>query len=128
MQVMAPRVTAPSRRIETLRRLHAADITTGVMFASVIPMINDSEMETILEQASACGIESAGYVILRLPLEIKQLFRQWLQLHFPDRAGHVMSIIKQSRGGKEYDADFHQRLTGTGIFVDMVKQRFQNTC
>lgn len=128
MQKMEPRATAPIRRLETLSRLHRAGIRTGMMFAPVIPVINDHEMETILERGSETGISSAGYVLLRLPHEIKELFREWLELHYPLKAEHVMSLIRQSRGGKDYDADFNQRLSGTGLFAEMIGKRFNKAC
>ena len=128
MQKMEPRATAPVRRLQTLSRLNAAGIPTGVMFAPVIPAINDNEMETVLERAAETGISSAGYVLLRLPHEIKDLFREWLALYYPLKAQHVMSLVQQSRGGKDYDAGFHQRLVGTGIFADMIARRFQRAC
>ncbi len=128
MQSMEPRATAPARRLQTLKTLSQAGIPVGVMFAPVIPFINDHEMETVLEQANSAGIESAGYVLLRLPHEIKTLFKQWLQHHYPDKAEHVMSVIRQSRGGKDYDADYRQRLKGTGVFADLIQQRFNKCC
>ncbi len=128
MQKMEPRATAPMRRLETLSHLHSAGIHTGMMFAPVIPFINDHEMETILERGAETGISSAGYVLLRLPHEIKELFMEWLQLHYPLKAEHVMSLVRQSRGGKEYDADYSQRLSGTGLFADMIRKRFRTTC
>lgn len=128
MQKMEPRATAPRRRLQTLARLTEAGIPTGVMFAPVIPAINDSEMESVLEQSATAGADSAGYVLLRLPHEIKALFREWLDLHYPLKAAHVMSLIQQSRNGKDYVADFHTRLTGRGVFADMIQKRFQQAC
>ncbi len=128
MQKMEPRASSPQSRLQTLARLTEAGIPTGVMFAPVIPAINDSEMESVLEQSAAAGAESAGYVLLRLPHEIKQLFREWLALHFPLKAAHVMSLVQQSRNGRDYVADFHTRLTGQGVFADMIQKRFQQAC
>src|SRR5574343_402293 len=108
---LEPRAAAPERRLETLRRLSEAGIPTGVMTAPVIPALNDHEMERILEAASAAGARHAGYVLLRLPHELVTLFEHWLQLHYPLKATHVMSLIRQSRGGKAYDADFKSRMT-----------------
>ena len=85
---------------------------------------NDSELEAILEAARDAGAQSAGYVLLRLPLEIAELFEEWLQAHFPERAAHVMSLIRQSRGGKNYDSQFGKRMRGEGIFADLLAQRF----
>ncbi|MBB5207663.1 PA0069 family radical SAM protein [Chiayiivirga flava] len=122
---MEPRASAPYRKIEALRRLRDAGVPTGVMFAPVIPMINDMELEAVVEAAADAGARSAGYVMLRLPHELKDLFRDWLALHFPDRAAHVMSLIRQSRGGKDYDADFATRQSGTGVFAQLAARRFR---
>lgn len=122
---LEPRAAAPQRRLETIARLAQAGIPTAVMTAPIIPALNDSEMESILEAAHAGGATSAGYVLLRLPLELVALFEQWLQLHAPLKAAHVMSLVRQSRGGKEYDADFATRMTGSGQFAHMLAQRFK---
>ncbi len=125
---LEPRAAAPERRLETLRRLSEAGIPTGVMTAPVIPALNDHEMERILESAAQAGAGHAGYVLLRLPLELVTLFEQWLQVHYPLKANHVMSLIRQSRGGKAYDADFNTRMTGQGLFAGMIAQRFKLAC
>jgi DNA repair photolyase len=125
---LEPRAAAPERRLETLRRLSAAGIPTGVMVAPVIPALTDSEMESILEKASAAGAQGAGYVLLRLPYELVQLFEDWLRLHYPLKAEHVLSLIRQSRGGKLYDASFKSRMKGEGLFADMIAKRFRLTC
>ncbi|HWU35910.1 MAG TPA: PA0069 family radical SAM protein [Methylovorus sp.] len=124
-RIMEPRAAAPQRRLRTLQRLAQAGIPCGVMTAPMIPALNDAEMEQILEEAHAAGARYAGYVLLRLPLEVAPLFEEWLQQHFPLKAAHVMSIIRQSRGGKAYDAQFHQRMRGQGIFADLLAQRFR---
>src|SRR5712692_9309914 len=111
-RIMEPRAATPARRLEALRALSAAGIPTSVMVAPVIPAINDAEVERILEAAAACGAEAAGYVLLRLPLEVRDLFREWLQTNFPDRERHVFALIRQTRGGKDYDATFGKRMTG----------------
>jgi DNA repair photolyase len=123
-RVMEPRAATPPRRIETLRALHAAGVPTAVMFAPVIPALNDEEMERVLEAAVAAGAESAGYVLLRLPLEIKDLFREWLEANVPDRAKHVMSLVRSMRGGKDYDSQWHTRMRGTGPYAEMIGRRF----
>ncbi len=128
MQKMEPRTTAPKARLQTLARLHEAGIPTGMMFAPVIPVINDSEMETILERGMETGISNAGYVLLRLPHEIKDLFKEWLDEHYPLKTSHVMNIISASRGGKLNDPEFHSRLTGQGVFADMIRKRFHKAC
>ena len=125
---MEPRASSPERRLETIKRLNDAGIPTGVMFAPVIPFINDAALEQVLERASDAGAESAGYVMLRLPHEIKQLFKEWLELHEPLKAEHVMNVLRDLRGGKENDPNFHSRLRGTGEYAKLIKQRFQRAC
>ncbi len=125
---MEPRATSPARRLQTLRTLHDAGIPTGVMFAPVIPVLNDTEMETIIEQAAAVGVLNAGYVMLRLPHEVKLLFKEWLETHYPLKAGHVMSLIKDIRGGRENDPQFGSRMSGQGVFAGMIKNRFAKQC
>lgn len=96
----------------------------GVMFAPVIPWVNDAELEAVLEASHDAGATAAGYVLLRLPHEVAPLFRDWLQTHLPDRAAHVMSTIQQLRGGKDYDSRFGQRLRGEGVYADLLARRF----
>jgi DNA repair photolyase len=124
-RMMEPRAATPSRRIETIRALSSAGIPTGVMFAPAIPALNDEEMESVLAAAAEAGAISAGYVLLRLPLEIKDLFREWLEAHVPDKAKHVMSLIRSMRGGKDYDSNWHTRQTGKGPYAQLMAQRFQ---
>ena len=124
-RTLEPRAAAPERRLETLRRLAQAGIPTGVMTAPVIPALNDSEVENILEAASQAGARHAGYVLLRLPHELSALFEDWLRLHYPLKANHVLSLIRQSRGGKDYDAAFHTRMKGQGIFAELIAKRFR---
>ncbi len=125
---MEPRAASPQRRLETLRTLHTAGIPVGVLTAPMIPALNDMEMEAILEAAVEAGARSAGYVLMRLPLEIKDLFQEWLIEHYPLKAEHVMSLIRQSHNGKEYDATFGARMRGTGIYADMIENRFHLAC
>ena len=127
-RVMEPRAPTPVLRLEALRELASAGIPTTVMAAPVIPAINDAEIERILEAAAACGVEAAGYVLLRLPLEVRDLFREWLQANFPDRERHVFALIRQTRGGKDYDATFGKRMTGGGPYAWMIRKRFETTC
>ena len=124
-RLLEPRAAAPQRRLETIRRLHEAGIPVGVMTAPIIPVLTDSEMESILQQAAEAGAESAGYVLLRLPLEVAPLFDEWLRLHHPLKADHVMSIVRQSREGKANDAQFFSRMRGKGLFAEMIAQRFK---
>ncbi len=125
---LEPRAAAPYRRIDTIKRLVNAGIPTGVLAAPVIPMLNDATLEEALEAAQAAGASEAGYVLLRLPHELKELFKDWLEAHFPERAAHVMSIVRQSRGGRENDSAFGSRFRGEGVFADMIAQRFKKTC
>jgi DNA repair photolyase len=125
---LEPRAAAPERRFETLRKLSEAGIPTGVMVAPVIPALTDSHMEKILEKAYQAGARKAGYVFLRLPHELTNLFEEWLQQYFPLKAQHVMSLVKQSRGGKTYQSDFGKRMRGEGIFADLLANRFKLSC
>jgi len=123
-RVMEPRAATPDRRLDAVRRLAAAGVPTTVMFAPVIPGLNDHELEAVLERAAAAGASGAGYVALRLPLEIKDLFEEWLAEKVPDRARRVMSLVRQMRGGKANDPRFGQRMRGEGPIVDLLAQRF----
>jgi len=121
---MEPRATAPHGKLRAMRALVDAGVPVGVMVAPVVPMITDHELEHILEAAYAHGARAAGYVLLRLPHELKQVWREWLQLHYPARAAHVMSLIQQMRGGKDYDSRFGVRSRGEGPFAQLLAQRF----
>jgi DNA repair photolyase len=127
-RVMEPRAATPPRRLDTLRELAQAGVPTSVMVAPIIPAINDAEIERILDAASALGVQSAGYVLLRLPLEVRDLFREWLMTNFPDRYRHVFSLIRDMRGGKDYDPEFGKRQTGTGPIAWMIGRRFEAAC
>jgi DNA repair photolyase len=94
----------------------------------MIPALNDSEMEEILQRARAAGAISAGYTLLRLPLELKGLFKEWLEENFPDKAAHVLSLVTQTHGGRLYDSTWSKRMTGTGPYADMLRMRFERTC
>jgi DNA repair photolyase len=122
---MEPRASTPDKRIEAIARLAEAGVPVGVGFAPCIPGLNDHEMEAVLERAAAAGATSAMYVALRLPLEIKDLFREWLQTDQPGRAAKVMSLVRQMRGGKDYDATFGKRGKGEGPVAAMMSRRFQ---
>lgn len=121
---LEPRANSPARRLEAIQQLAQAGIPVGVFTSPLIPALNDADMERILEAAAQSGARYASYVILRLPLEVRDLFVEWLNANFPLRAKHVMSIINQMRSGKDYDARFGDRMRGTGIFADLIKQRF----
>jgi DNA repair photolyase len=125
---MEPRAPTPVRRLDALRALSDAGIPTTIMAAPVIPALNDAEIERILDAGAACGAEAAGYVLLRLPLEVRDLFREWLRENFPDRENHVFSLIRQTRDGKDYDATFGQRMTGGGPYAWLIRKRFEKAC
>ncbi|MEN5363587.1 PA0069 family radical SAM protein [Brevundimonas intermedia] len=124
-RAMEPRASTPAKRLEAISRLADAGCPVGVGFAPVIPGLNDHELESILEAAAKAGATRAMYVTLRLPLEIKDLFREWLADARPDRAARVMSLIRQTRGGKDYDADWSQRMKGTGPVAELIGARFK---
>ncbi len=121
---LEPRASAPHSRLKAVKRLSEAGVPVGVMFAPVIPWVNDHELEAVLEAAHDAGATAAGYVLLRLPHEVAPLFRDWLQTHVPDRAAHVMSTVQQLRGGKDYDSRFGTRLRGEGVYADLLSRRF----
>ena len=124
---LEPRAAAPHTRLKMIAALHEAGVPVGVLVAPVIPMITDEHLEHILEAAHDAGAQSAGYVLLRLPHELKAIWREWLQLHYPQRADHVMSLIQQMRGGKDYDSAFGTRMRGQGPFADLIAMRFAKT-
>lgn len=127
-RVLEPRTASPQARLRALRELNAAGVPTGVMVAPVIPAITDHEMEAILEAAVEGGARWAGYTLVRLPYEIKDLFRDWLTEHFPDRAAHVMSLIQDMRGGRDYNSQFGERMRGTGPIAELLRNRFKIAC
>lgn len=122
---LEPRAAAPQRRLETVKKLSAAGIPVSVLIAPIIPVLNDSELETIMSEVHQAGAAWCGYVLLRLPHELKELFQQWLREHQPLKAEHVMNRIRDCRGGKEYQAEFGTRMSGEGIFADLLRQRYQ---
>ena len=122
---MEPRAAAPHARLRAMRALAEAGVPVGVMVAPVIPALNDHEIEAILEATHAAGARAAGHVLLRLPHELKDVWREWLQLHYADRAAHVMSLVRQMRGGRDYDSRFGTRMRGEGPFADLIAQRFE---
>jgi DNA repair photolyase len=125
---LEPRCTAPARRLKAIERLAAAGIPVGVLVAPVIPFLTDHEIEPVLEAAHAAGADSAGYVLMRLPYELKDLFRDWLEVHYPLKAKHVMSRVHQMRGGRDNDPDFGSRMTGNGEFATLLRKRFDIAC
>jgi len=125
---MEPRASTPMRRLEAVRQLSAAGIPATVMFAPVIPGLNDHEMESVLTAAKEAGTTSAGYVMLKLPLEVKDLFREWLHAEVPDRASRVMNLVRAMRGGKDHDAAWAQRMLGEGPIAAAAAGRFRLAC
>jgi DNA repair photolyase len=124
-RIMEPRVPSARARLNAASELANAGVPVSVLVAPIIPAINDGEIETILEAAAKAGITQARYIFLRLPHELKSLFDEWLSSHFPDRAAHVMSLVRQASGGKTYDARFGRRQTGRGPYAEMLAARFQ---
>ncbi|MGH7088405.1 MAG: radical SAM protein, partial [Stellaceae bacterium] len=118
----------PERRLETIAALAEAGVPAAVLTAPMIPALNDGEMEKLLERARAAGASSAGYTLLRLPLELKTLFREWLEEHFPDKAAHVLSLVAQAHGGRLYDSNWSTRMTGAGPYAEMLRLRFACAC
>jgi DNA repair photolyase len=124
-RVMEPRAATPSRRIDALRQLAKAGVPAAALVAPVIPAINDAEIERILDAVAATGVRHAGYVMLRLPLELRELFSEWLLTHYPDKARHVLSLVRGAREGKLYDSGFGKRMTGVGPYAWMIGRRFE---
>jgi DNA repair photolyase len=127
-RAMEPRASTPTKRLEAIRALANAGIPSAVMVAPIIPAINDSEIERILDAAADAGATEAGYVMLRLPLEIKDLFREWLNEHFPNKFNHVISLVRDLHGGKDYDSTFGKRQTGSGPYAWSIGRRFELAC
>jgi DNA repair photolyase len=127
-RTMEPRASTPTRRMEAMKLLSEAGVPVGVMVAPIIPALNDMEIEKILTGAAYAGASSAGFVLLRLPLEIKPLFEDWLKENQPDRAERVMSLIRSTRGGKAYDSNWNQRMRGTGPYAWAISRRFEIAC
>ncbi len=123
-RVMEPRAASPARRLHAITELTRAGIPTGVLAAPMIPALNDAEMEKILEAAARAGARHARYILLRLPHELKQMFEDWLHANYPDRARHVLSLIRETRAGALNDSKFHQRFSGQGVYADLLSRRF----
>ncbi|MCL4765643.1 MAG: PA0069 family radical SAM protein [Hyphomicrobiaceae bacterium] len=122
---MEPRASTPERRLDAIRMLSAAGIPTQVMVAPIVPALTDSEIERILDAAHAAGARDAGYVLLRLPLELKELFREWLSADFPERASRVIGLLQSMHGGRDYTAEFGMRQRGSGPYADQIALRFR---
>ena len=126
-RTMEPRASTPTRRLEAIKALNDAGVPTAVMVAPIIPALNDHELERILDAGHAAGAREASYVLLRLPLEVSPLFRDWLLRNYPDRYRHVMSLVRSMRGGKDYDAEFGKRMKGSGPYAWQIGRRFEMT-
>ena len=127
-RTLEPRAPRPDKRLDALRKCSMAGVPTTILVSPIIPAINDHEIETILEQAAALGVEAATYALLRLPMEIKDLVVEFLQSHFPDRADRVLSLVRQTRKGAFYQAEFGKRIRGEGPYAEMIAQRFRIAC
>ncbi len=125
---MEPRAASPAARLATVKRLSEAGIPTGVMFAPVIPAVNDHELESVIAAAAEAGAATAGYLLLRLPGEVRDLFYEWLETHYPDRANRVRNRIRQLRGGRDNDPRFGSRMRGQGPWADLLRRRFETAC
>ena len=125
---LEPRAASPQRRLDVLKSLSESKVPCGVMVAALIPALNDKTLEHVLEAAAAAGAQEAAYVIMRLPNEVKVLFKEWLAAHYPQRADHVISIIHQMRGGRDNDPNFGTRMTGTGNYAGLIEKRFEIAC
>ena len=127
-RLMEPRAASPARRLATIRALTDAGVPAGVLSSPMIPGLNDSELERILAAAAQAGARSAGYVLLRLPHEVRQIFSEWLETHYPLRAAHVLGLVRETRGGKLYDSEFGERMKGTGPYAEILRRRFETAC
>jgi DNA repair photolyase len=123
--LLEPRASSPAKRLDALGKLAAAGVPVHVSIAPVIPSITDEFMERILSEAAAKGVRSASWIVLRLPHEVAPLFREWLQVHYPERAGKVMAIVQSIRGGKDYDAQWFARMKPQGVWADLFRTRFR---
>ena len=124
-RTMEPRASTPPKRLDAIRQLSQAGVPTAVMVAPIVPGLNDPEIERILDSARAAGATDAGYVILRLPLEVSPIFKDWLLRHYPDRYRHVMSLVRSMRGGKDYDSEWGKRMRGNGPYAWQIGRRFE---
>ena len=127
-RVMEPRAATPARRLHAVAELTRAGVPCGIMTAPIVPGLNDAEIEKILDVASRAGARHAGYVLLRLPHELKQMFEDWLNTHFPERAKHVLGLIRETRSGALSDARFHHRMAGQGVYAELLVRRFARAC
>ena len=126
-RAMEPRAATPARRLEAVKTLTEAGVPTMVMTAPIIPGLTDHEIERLLEAAVTAGAREAGYVLLRLPLEVSPLFKEWLLRHYPNRYRHVLALIRSMRDGRDYDAEWGKRMRGTGPYAFQIRKRFEMT-
>jgi DNA repair photolyase len=122
---LEPRAAGPAARLKCVRELAAAGVPVGVLMAPVIPGLNDDEIETVAAASAAAGALNMGYVLLRLPFEVKDLFKEWLDTHVPEKAGRVMKLVREMRGGRDYDAAWGERQTGTGPLAELLRRRIE---
>ncbi len=127
-RVMEPRAPTPERRLQAMEALVQAGVPTGVLASPMIPGLNDAEMEAILEASAKAGATSAGYILLRLPMEVKDLFTEWLETNYPTKVSHVLQLLREARGGKLYEAQFGVRMRGSGPYAEILEKRFQVAC
>ncbi len=127
-RTLEPRASSPSRRLKTIERLAAANIPTGVLVAPMIPVLTDPELENIVKRCAEAGVKKAGYILLRLPLEVAPLFEEWLQTHYPLKAEHVLTRIRDTRAGQLYNSEFGSRMRGEGPFAAIIGRRFDKVC
>jgi DNA repair photolyase len=127
-RILEPRASTPANRLRAVRELSVAGVPTTVLVAPIIPFINDEFIERVLEASKDAGAVCASYTVVRLPYEVKDLFKDWLNTHFPDRAEHVMNRIRDMKGGRENVSTFGERMRGTGIFAELIRQRFRKAC
>ena len=127
-RILEPRVPAAGIRFKLIETLTAIDVPVSLLLAPVIPAINDAEIEVILDRAAASGIQNSSWILLRLPHELQQIFADWLATHMPDRAAHVMSLLLQASGGRDYDPRFGKRQRGNGPYAEMICSRFTTAC
>lgn len=127
-RTLEPRAAAPYRRVETIRHLSGHGVPCGTLVAPIIPFLNDKDMEAVLEAVSEAGARMAGYTLLRLPWEVKDLFKDWLERHYPLKANHVMARIRDMRGGRDNDPEFGSRMKGEGQFAELLRKRFELAC
>lgn len=125
---MEPRASSPQKRLHAMRELARARIPTGVMVAPIIPALNDQEIENILNFSAQAGASSADYIFIRLPHEVKNLFREWLQEHYPERSKRIMRHIQTMRGGRDNNSNFHERFNAEGFYAEIIRSRFKKTC